>query len=82
MVEGNGSAWFGDLIRNARRRESAKCAKSNGNPGGRAPGLDRSFEGAVSPRIFLDDVTAKNDLPRIDGIPGAILDRFNCAVDH
>ena len=40
-----------------------------------------SLEGAVSPRTFLDDVTARNDLHRIDGIPGAILDRFNCAVD-
>lgn len=46
-----------------------------------APGMVRSLEGAVSPRIILDDVTARNDLHRIDGIPGAILDRFNCAVD-
>jgi hypothetical protein len=43
-------------------------------------GLDRSLEGAVSPRLFLDDVTARNDLHRIDRISGAILDRFTCAV--
>ena len=46
-----------------------------------APGMVRSLEGAVSPRIILDDVTARNDVHRIDGIPGAILNRFNCAVD-
>ena len=29
----DGSVWFGDLIRNARRSKSAKCAKRNGDPG-------------------------------------------------
>ena len=28
-----GSVWFGVLMRNARRREFAKCAKLNGDPG-------------------------------------------------
>jgi hypothetical protein len=32
-VEGNGSVWFGGLMRNARRCESRNCAKSNGDPG-------------------------------------------------
>ena len=32
-VKGNGSVWFGDLMRNARRDESTKYAKSNGDPG-------------------------------------------------
>ncbi len=32
-VEGNGSVWFGDLMRNARMSKSAECANSNGDPG-------------------------------------------------
>jgi hypothetical protein len=32
-VEGNGSVWFGDLMRNARTSKSVKCAKQNGDRG-------------------------------------------------
>jgi len=32
-ADGSGSVWFGDLMRSARRRKSAKCVKSNGDPG-------------------------------------------------
>ena len=53
-ADGSGSVWFGSLTRNARRREFAKCAKSNGDPGAirtRDPQLRRST------REILDSVT-------------------------
>jgi len=53
-VEGNGSVWFGDSMRNARTGEWRKCAKSNGDPGAirtRDPQLRRSM------REILDSIT-------------------------
>ncbi len=70
-----------ELVRITNSHEPRYDTRRSLYASGRAPGLDRSLEGAVNPQLFLDDVTATNDLHRIDGIPGAILDRFTCAVD-
>jgi hypothetical protein len=48
--------WFGDLIRNARRSKSAKCAKSNGDPGAirtRDPQLRRLFRESCNLPVLL-----------------------------
>ncbi len=63
-VEGNGSVWFGDPMRNARKSKSTKCAKRNGDPGAirtRDPQLRRLFRKS---RNSLDSIGYSENLVR------------------
>jgi hypothetical protein len=70
--------WFGVLMRNARRGEPRKCAKSNGDPGAirtRDPQLRRStreiVESITNPNSYMDFqvrlVAAGDRLSRLEG---------------
>jgi hypothetical protein len=51
-----GSVWFGVLMRNARTSKSAKCAKTNGDPGAirtRDPQLRRLFRESCNLPVLL-----------------------------
>ncbi len=63
-VEGNGSVWFGDPMRNARKRRSAKCAKQNGDPGAirtRDPQLRRLV--TKSAQVPVMKMNSRNAVP-------------------
>jgi hypothetical protein len=56
MGNGNGSVWFGDLMRNARKSDSRNCAESNGDPGAirtRDPQLRRLFRESCNLPVLL-----------------------------
>jgi hypothetical protein len=51
-----------ELVRITNRHEPRYDTRRSLYASGRAPGLDRSLEGAVNPQLFLDDVSSPRSL--------------------